>query len=470
MKPNSCLSILLGVVVSVAFLGGCESKTQPGPTLTPTVTPAVTPAVTPSQPAATTPPTTPPTITTTTPGQPKPTDAAVMTKPLEAAGETATKTVSKPPDVQADVEPATAKPVVGDERIVMTTGEGIIILGLYEKEAPTHVQNFKTLVRNGFYDGSSFHRVVEKFIAQGGKLPQGKAAPVQGAPSESKLKHARGSLAMARPAGRVPAAASDPTEFYICYDSAPELDTRGNTVFGTVLQGLPIVNTFQKQEIGTLKGSGAGFLEADKQTKILKAEVVPANGVAQAIRSGRTLFLSHKTQMAATTPKTTFQPKAGDEYAVLTLDIGDVVIDLFEEDAPKHAENFKKHVKSGYYDGLSFHRVIPGFMAQGGDPQGTGMGGPGYTIEAEIKRKHLRGSLAAARTGRGNPEKRSSGSQFYICFRDTAHLDGAYTVYGQVVKGMDVVDKIQRGQPPNFPMERRTKILKAELVPASQVK
>lgn len=104
--------------------------------------------------------------------------------------------------------------------------------------------------------------------------------------------------------------------------------------------------------------------------------------------------------------------------------------------------NFKALAGKGYYDGLVFHRVIPGFMAQGGDPLGTGTGGPGYKVKAEFnKHKHQRGTVAMARSS--DPD--SAGSQFYICFGPQPHLDGQYTVFGQVIEGMDVVDQIRQG-------------------------
>ncbi len=131
------------------------------------------------------------------------------------------------------------------------------------------------------------------------------------------------------------------------------------------------------------------------------------------------------------------------QTAVITMEKGgEVVIEFFPEDAPKTVENFVTLAKKGFYDGLTFHRVIPGFMAQGGDPKGSGTGGPGYKIKDEFnKRKHVRGTVAMARTDAPN----SAGSQFYICFAPQSHLDGQYTVFGQVVSGMDVVDKIQKG-------------------------
>lgn len=125
---------------------------------------------------------------------------------------------------------------------------------------------------------------------------------------------------------------------------------------------------------------------------------------------------------------------------------GDIEVKLFEDSAPKHVENFKKLAQEGFYNGLTFHRREEGFVIQGGDPEGNGSGGPGYTIPAEIKELHTRGALAAARLPDViNPEQESSGSQFYIALDDLPMLDGDYTVFGQVTKGMEVVDQIQIG-------------------------
>jgi len=137
---------------------------------------------------------------------------------------------------------------------------------------------------------------------------------------------------------------------------------------------------------------------------------------------------------------------------ILKTSMGDIEIELNEKDAPNHVANFKKLVKSGFYNGTTFHRVMAGFMIQGGDPNSKdadrsndGQGGPGYTIPAEIKGKHVKGSVAAARLGDSvNPKKESSGSQFYIVTGEASHLDGQYTVFGQVTKGMDVALKIEK--------------------------
>jgi cyclophilin family peptidyl-prolyl cis-trans isomerase len=141
----------------------------------------------------------------------------------------------------------------------------------------------------------------------------------------------------------------------------------------------------------------------------------------------------------------TIDPKKHYE-ATLSTSKGDIKVSLNAEKAPWSVNNFVYLAKSGFYDGLTFHRVEPGFVIQGGDPQGNGTGGPGYTVKAEIGLLHTKGALAWARTGDGvNPERRSSGSQFYITLEPTPFLDGAYTVFGQTIEGMDVVGKIQKG-------------------------
>ena len=132
--------------------------------------------------------------------------------------------------------------------------------------------------------------------------------------------------------------------------------------------------------------------------------------------------------------------------AIIETKYGNIVIELLPDVAPKHVENFIKLSKDGFYDGTTFHRVIPGFMIQGGDPNSKdndrsndGMGGPGYTINAEFSEiSHKRGILSMARSNDPN----SAGSQFFIVVKDSGQLDRQYTVFGRVIEGMDVADKI----------------------------
>ncbi|RXT13845.1 peptidylprolyl isomerase [Ammoniphilus sp. CFH 90114] len=132
------------------------------------------------------------------------------------------------------------------------------------------------------------------------------------------------------------------------------------------------------------------------------------------------------------------------KYAVIDLEKGgQVKVELFENEAPGTVENFEKLIKEGFYNGLNFHRVIPGFVAQGGCPHGTGTGGPGYTIKCETQgnpHKHERGSLSMAHAG-----KNTGGSQFFIVYEPQPHLNGVHTVFGKVVEGMEYVDDIKQG-------------------------
>lgn len=127
--------------------------------------------------------------------------------------------------------------------------------------------------------------------------------------------------------------------------------------------------------------------------------------------------------------------------AVIETDKGNIVLELFEDEAPNTVANFVKLINKGYYNGLKFHRVIPNFVIQGGCPIGNGTGGPGYTIKCEINpKKHLTGTLSMAHAG-----KDTGGSQFFITHSPQPHLDGVHTVFGQVIEGMDVVNAIRQG-------------------------
>lgn len=174
-----------------------------------------------------------------------------------------------------------------------------------------------------------------------------------------------------------------------------------------------------------------------------------------------------------------------DYLITISTHLGDMYLILYD-DTPSHKANFAKLAHEGFYNGIKFHRVMKNFMIQGGDPNSKeggdatkiGTGGPGYTLDAEIVDTHLhkKGVLAAARQpDRVNPEKKSSGSQFYIVHSEkgTKHLNGGYTVYGEVIKGLDVVDKIA-GQPVdrrkgNRPKEDITMTVKVEVLKKKKI-
>lgn len=152
---------------------------------------------------------------------------------------------------------------------------------------------------------------------------------------------------------------------------------------------------------------------------------------------------------APTTPNVDANKKY---IATIKTSKGLIKLELFPKQAPLSVTNFAQLAQKKFYNGLTFHRVVPGFVVQGGDPTGTGTGGPGYTIPAEISLLHKEGAVAWARLPETdpmgkpvNPEKRSSGSQFYIALAPQPSLDGGYTVFGQTIEGMDIVRQIQRG-------------------------
>jgi peptidyl-prolyl cis-trans isomerase B (cyclophilin B) len=126
----------------------------------------------------------------------------------------------------------------------------------------------------------------------------------------------------------------------------------------------------------------------------------------------------------------------------IATDKGEMVFTFYPEDAPVHTAAFIKLAEAGFYDGLAFHRVEPGFVIQGGDPDGNGTGGPGYRLKAEFnKRPHVRGTVAMARSSMPD----SAGSQFYICLADARFLDNNYTVFGQLTDGFETLDAIRVG-------------------------
>lgn len=194
---------------------------------------------------------------------------------------------------------------------------------------------------------------------------------------------------------------------------------------------------------------------------------------------GTALANAAETNQPAAKPeakKEEAKPATAAEVAVVKTSEGEMVLEFWPDVAPGHVENFKKLAKQGFYDGTCFHRVIKGFMIQGGDPNtkdeakkdSWGMGGPGYTIKAEFNNKaHVRGVLSMARSG--NPD--SAGSQFFICHGDPRFLDRQYTAFGKLIKGDDVLEKIATTstEPGDRPV-KRVNIDSIKIVPADSIK
>jgi len=182
-----------------------------------------------------------------------------------------------------------------------------------------------------------------------------------------------------------------------------------------------------------------------------KEEVAMKNGVVEEAKIEKEETVKEKpieeSKTEPTEPKVSKEIKEEtEEVAVIETKFGKMTVRFFPEDAPNHVENFKKLAKARFYDNTTFHRVIPGFMIQGGDPNtkdddrsNDGFGDPGYTIKAEFNtRSHQRGIVSMAR----GPHPDSAGSQFFICVAPATYLDGNYTVFGEVIEGMKAADKI----------------------------
>lgn len=205
---------------------------------------------------------------------------------------------------------------------------------------------------------------------------------------------------------------------------------------GRVLSGKVI----KRGNIVTINGNQGLFQFPDNEIEKVEGEIEIQKSTEDVLREMKSDTLVHNNNSVVQNAADT-----NSNIVVIETKFGKIEIELFPDIAPKHVANFKTLVKKNFYNGLLFHRVIPGFVIQGGDPKGDGSGGPGYTIEAEIsdKVKHLRGTVAAARLGDAvNPQKKSSGSQFYICLNAQPTLDNKYSIFGRVIKGMDVADKI----------------------------
>jgi len=181
------------------------------------------------------------------------------------------------------------------------------------------------------------------------------------------------------------------------------------------------------------------------------AVVVPAVIAVVLIGSILTLFMTGVIKMPSQPPKSYNSPipmtiDVNKKYtALIKTAKGDLALELYPQDAPVTVNNFVSLARKGFYNGLTFHRIIPDFMAQGGDPSGNGTGGPGYKFQDEFSsRTHQAGSLSMANSG-----PNTNGSQFFICYAPQPHLNGKHTVFGQLTQGMDVLKKLVNGDKMN---------------------
>lgn len=313
--------------------------------------------------------------------------------------------------------------------------EGSFVITLYADKAPITCKNFEKLVKDGFYDGLTFHRIVDDFCAQGGD-PNGDGTggseeKIKGEFSENgvenDLSHTEGVVSMARSQDMDSAS----SQFFVCLSDKYTSVLDGKyAAFGKVTEGLDVVKDFQNVE-RTTGGDGAQSYPIQPIT-IVKAEMIDDD------EDG-----NHRAQFTVsyTTGAKEVNP---DDYTEQTAEFTAV---LYKDKAPITCENFEKLVGDGFYDGLTFHRIIEDFVMQGGDPNGDGTGGAEEKIKGEFSENgvendlsHTKGVLSMARAS-ADPD--SASSQFFICLsdKDTA-MDGKYAAFGKIAEGMDEIDKI----------------------------
>ena len=309
---------------------------------------------------------------------------------------------------------------------------GRVVIKLRNDFAPKHAERIKQLARDGFYNNVPFHRVIAGFMAQTGDGEYGDGTGGSKYPDLkaefSNVPFVRGIVGMAR----TPDPNSANTQFFIMYADNAGLNGQ-YTVVGQVVSGMDVVDKIKK-------GSEARQRRGHRSRQ------------ASLTDAGRR---RHESEISQQQLKGHTMAKPEDTLTLETTK-GKVVIAMRPDLAPGHVARIKELVKEGFYDGIVFHRVIDGFMAQTGCPHGTGTGGSGKKLKAEFnKEPHVRGTVSMARAA--NPD--SGDSQFFICFDDARFLDNQYTAWGNVIEGMDNVDKIKRGEPVSNP----DKIVKATM-------
>ena len=321
------------------------------------------------------------------------------------------------------------------------TSKGVFVVEVHRDWAPNGADRFYNLVKNGFYNDTRFFRVISGFMVQFGingdpKLSQvWRDANIKDDPVKAEQQ------ARQRSPSPPPDRDTRTTQVFINFGNNAGLDDQGFAPFGQVISGMEVVDSLYS-------GYGEGAPQGHGPEPGRRAEHgqrLPRKGVCQARlrQDGDDRALAHhpehQEQISWQNPKI---PSSSRRRK------GKVTVEMRTDLAPQHVARIKELARQGFYDGVPFHRVIEGFMAQTGDPTGTGTGGSGKKLKAEFNAEpHTRGAVSMARAQ--SPD--SADSQFFICFDDASFLDKKYTVWGRVIDGMENVDKIKRGEPPANP-------------------
>jgi len=344
-------------------------------------------------------------------------------------------------DTQPTRPEVTLEEAAGVEAVI-ATDLGIIRIEFFPDKAPKHVQQFIKLAGSGFYDGSGFHRVIPRGIIQGGdpllkdsqpRQRWGTGALNQIADEFSDIKHVRGTVSTVRIPGQ---ANSGGAQFFICASPQPQLDGQFSA-FAQVTEGLDVVD---KISLAPIDSNGL--------------TVTPVK------------ITSIKIERKKPEP---FKDATIDQMrrdVLLRTSMGDITLEMNPELAPEHVRNFLKLVESGWYDHTAFHRIIPGFVIQGGMGNTRAGSQPHpadkwvHKLKGEFSRTavHVRGILSMARTN--DPD--SAETSFFIVLGAASHLDGKYTIFGKVVDGFDTIELIEKA-----PRNGETPIQRIELIEAT---
>ncbi len=329
----------------------------------------------------------------------------------------------------------------------LETTKGDIVVELYTQEAPIAANNFIVLSSLGYYDGITMTAdSPPPVILAGDPLGTGEGGPGYEVPAELGLPNLQGAVGYLRlPDQYNPDRLSSGSQFYMILEALPDLDGY-YAVFGQIVEGLEVAqqvvtgDVIRQVTISEASQRRSPTPPPPTPTPEPVAPVLDPTGA----RPLAALPPEQRANLFNTPPA--MQLEAGKDYlARITTEKGDILVDLFEDQAPNTVNNFVVLADLGFYDNTTFHRVIQDFMAQGGDPTGTGSGGPGYRFADEFTpelRHDSAGILSMAHAG-----PNTNGSQFFITFDATPWLDDMHTVFGKVIEGMDVLKSISLRDP-----------------------
>ncbi len=324
---------------------------------------------------------------------------------------------------------------------------GTVALTLDADIAPVSVTNFINLANDDFYDGLTFHRIIDGFMMQGGAPASADLeASIQNIQGEfasngikNDLAHTRGVISMAR----TPDPNSASSQFFIMHEDAPHLDG-DYAAFGWVTSGIEVVDAIcETTQVEDMDGTVLAKNQPVITDVRVLGEIIDATHTSGNNESTDTPVTNPTPELLTRESENLLSGKHNVEIEIENY--GTIALTLDADIAPVTVTNFIDLVKEGFYNGLTFHRIIDGFMIQGGDPEGTGMGGSDRNIQGEFAQNgiennlaHTRGVISMARAYLPN----SASSQFFIMHQDAPHLDGAYAAFGQVTSGIEVVDAI----------------------------